>query len=76
MVSPLSAWARGPAAILAFAAGVDVPPVQVPRTRCVRPLRSEDLLSTAVRRDIDGDTVIVCLAAGPGLVARADEVPR
>jgi hypothetical protein len=75
MVSPLSAWARGPAAILALAAGVDVPPVQVARTRCARPLRPEDLLSTAVPRGVNGDTVSVRLAARPDLFAR-DEFPR
>jgi hypothetical protein len=76
MVSPLSAWARGPAAILALAAGVDVPPVQSARTRCARPLRPDDLLSIAVRRGVNGDTASVRLGDGLGLVARADEVPR
>jgi hypothetical protein len=63
MARPRHAWTGGLAAILALATGVAGQPARAADASCAMPLRPEDLLGAAVRRIVDGDTLVVCLGA-------------
>jgi len=63
MARPRQAWTGGLAAILALATGVAGPPTRAADAPCAMPPRPEGLLGAAVRRMVDGDTLIVCLGA-------------
>ncbi len=63
MARPRHAWTGGLAAILALATGVARQPARAADASCAMPSRPEDLLGAAVRRIVDGDTLIVRLGA-------------
>ena len=62
MARPRHAWTGGLAAILALATGVVGPPARAAGSPSAMPPRPEGLLGAAVRRVVDGDTLIVRLA--------------
>ena len=64
MARPRQAWTGGLAAILALATGVAGQPTRAADTSCAMRPRPEGLLGATVRRFVDGDTLIVCLADG------------
>ena len=63
MARPRHAWTGGLAAILALVTGVARQPTRAADTSYAMRPRPEGLLGAAVRRMVDGDTLIVCLGA-------------